>query len=700
MAHSPSALKPASPSNTHWEIVALAAILIVAACFRFYQLSEVPPGLTHDEANNAHDAAGVLAGVRPIYFPTGYGHEPLYTYLVALISVPSGVTNVTLRLTTALCGLGVVLSSYLLARRAFDRWVALATATGLALSFWPVFSHRQGLRSVTLPLLFVPAIFFLWRGFSKEGRFRDWALAGLFAGGTFYTYMASRAMSPAFVAFAIYLAIFHRAMWRRAWRGLLLMLFIAAAVTAPLAIYLTTHPGHEVRLRQLAEPLTQARQGNFRPLTGNLIEALKTFSFVGDTHPRYNLPGRPVFDSLTSIFFYMGLGLALWRWRQPAYAFLLLWLFAGLVPSLVTGAMTSVQRMMGAQPAVYLTLALGAVEAARWLRARGRLARWAVVAGVTMLVGLNAWLTYSDYFVTWAAEPDVREVYHTNLREIARYLDEQLDSGSIAISTEYPLAYHDPYVLEAISRRKDVAPRWFDGRGALVLPAGGTGARYVFPAAASLHPALHQVFLDGIEPVAVRPLGLRTKGKGQLRPDDINNAFAVYHLSLADRLAARLEATQDSPVFWSPEVEFKPGDPDQLRRPLVRPVDLGHQVAFLGYELDRERMAPGETLLLLTYWRVLTPPDVPAAIFCHLLDARSQVKGGQDRLDAPVAHWQPDDVVVQVHAVTLDTDAAPGIYQLEIGFYATGDFSRWPVFDSNAAVADRLLLHPIEVRAR
>lgn len=680
--------------------MALAAILIVAACFRFYQLSEVPPGLTHDEANNAHDAAGVLAGVRPIYFPTGYGHEPLYTYLVVLISLPTGVTDLTLRLTTALCGMGVIFGGYLLTRRAFDPWVALATAAGLAVSFWSVFTHRQGVRPITLPLLFLPAVFFLWRGLSGEGRLRDWVLAGLLAGGTFYTYMASRAMSPAFVAFAIYLAIFHRAMWRRAWRGLLLMLFIAAAVTAPLAIYLTIHPGHEVRLGQLAEPLTQARQGNLSPLIENLTAGLKVFSFAGDAHWRYNLPGRPIFDPLTSIFLYLGLGLAMWRWRQPAYAFLLLWLFTGLFPGLVTGAMNSSQRMMGAQPAVYLTVALAVVEVARWLWARGRLARWAVTAGATMLVGLNAWLTYSDYFVTWAAEPDVREVYHTNLREIARYLDEQLDTRSIAISTEYPLAYHDPYVLEAISRRKDITPRWFDGRGALVFPAGGTGARYVFLAAASLHPVLHQVFLDGIEPVAVRSLALWPKGKGQLRPDDINNAFAVYHLSLADQLAARLEAARDSPVFWSPEVEFKPGDPDQLRRPLVRPVDLGHQVAFLGYELDRARMAPGETLLLLTYWRVLTPPDVPAAIFCHLLDAHSQVKGGQDRLDAPVAHWQPDDVVVQVHAVTLDTDAAPGMYQLEIGFYATGDFSRWLVFDSNAAVADRLLLHPIEVRAR
>lgn len=675
--------------NTHWEILTQAAILILAAWFRLYQLSETPPGLTHDEANNAHDAAGVLSGIRPIYFSTGYGHEPLYTYLVALVSTPAGVTDFTLRLTTALCGMGVVLGSYLLARRAFDRWVALATAIGLAVSFWPVFSHRQGVRPVTLPVLFALAVYFLWRGLAEEGRLKDWMLAGLFAGGTFYTYLANRVMLPLFPVFAIYLALFHRAKWRRIWRGLLLTLIVAAAVAAPLVIHLATHPGTQVRLGQLEEPLAQARQGNLRPLVENAIDALKVFSFAGDTHWRYNLPGRPIFDPLTSVFLYLGLGLALWRWREPAYAFLLLWLFTGLFPALVTGAMNSSQRTMGAQPAVYLTLALGIVETARRLWMRGRPARWAAVAGITFLIGINAWQTYSDYFVTWAAEPDVREVYHTNLREIARYLDAQPDGGPVAISTEYPLAYHDPLILETILRRKDITPRWFDGRGALVIPAGGAEARYVFPAAVGLHPALHRTFFEGTKPVAVR----------QLHPDDINNAFAVYRLSLAEQLATRLETVQDNPVLWSTEVEFKPGDPDRLRHPLDWPVNLGRKVAFLSYELARTQMAPGETLLLLTYWRVLEPPDAPAVVFAHLLDAHSQVKRGQDRLDAPVAHWQPGDVVVQVHTLKLAADAAPGAYQLEIGFYATDDSTRWPVFDGDTAVADRLLLHPIEVRA-
>ncbi|UCC61415.1 MAG: glycosyltransferase family 39 protein [Anaerolineae bacterium] len=667
----------------------MAAILLVAGWFRFYQLNDLPPGLTHDEANNAHDAAGVLTGVRPLYFPTGYGHEPLYAYLVALVSAPTGVTDLTLRLTTALCGLAMIVGSYLLGRRAFDPGVALTAAAVLAISFWPVFSHRQGVRPVTLPLLFVFAVFFLWRGLSEEGQLSDWALSGLFTGGTFYTYLASRLMLASLVAFAVYLALFHRATWQRVRRGMSIMLIVAVAVITPLAAYLVTHPAQEVRVEQLVEPLTQARQGNLGPVVKNLIGALKVFSFAGDSHWRYNVPGRPIFDPLTSIFLYLGLGLTVWRWRQPAYAFLLLWLLTGLFPGLVTGAMNSTQRTMGAQPAIYLTLALGVVGTARWLWAQGHLMRWAVLAGLITLVLGNAWLTYRDYFVVWAAEPDAREVYHVNLREIARYLDKEPDRGPVAISTEYPSAYHDPYILEAILQREDLVPRWFDGRGALVIPVGGAEARYIFPAAASLHPALRQAFFNKSEPVVVR----------QLRSDDINYAFTVYRSSLSRHLTARLDVVKDNPVLRSSEIEFKLGDPDRLRHPLAWPVDLGHRASFLAYELEPAQLAPGETLQLLTYWRVLATPAAPAVIFVHLLDAHGQVKGAQDRLDAPVAHWQPGDVVVQVHAVRLDPSASAGTYQLEMGVYDTDDASRWPVFEGDVAVADRLLLKPIEVRA-
>jgi hypothetical protein len=52
-------------------------------------------------------------------------------------------------------------------RLAFNNRVALLTAAGLAVGFWPVMAARQGLRSITLPALFALALTFFWRGLQK-----------------------------------------------------------------------------------------------------------------------------------------------------------------------------------------------------------------------------------------------------------------------------------------------------------------------------------------------------------------------------------------------------------------------------------------------------------------------------------------------------------------------------------------------------
>ncbi|MCK4831583.1 MAG: glycosyltransferase family 39 protein, partial [Anaerolineales bacterium] len=106
----------------------LLLILLAAALLRLWQLDSVPPGLTHDEANNVHDAAAVLDGVRPIFFPVAQGKEPLYPYSVAALMAVLGRSPWVMRLTSATWGLLLVAATYSWVRRAFDTEVALLTA--------------------------------------------------------------------------------------------------------------------------------------------------------------------------------------------------------------------------------------------------------------------------------------------------------------------------------------------------------------------------------------------------------------------------------------------------------------------------------------------------------------------------------------------------------------------------------------------
>ena len=102
------------------EAVALFFILVVAAAFRVYQLGQIPPGITHDEADHGHDAIAILHGARPIYETVGYGREPLYDYVAAWLMPIFGPHYTTLRLASVLAGLLLIVVAHFWIRRAFD----------------------------------------------------------------------------------------------------------------------------------------------------------------------------------------------------------------------------------------------------------------------------------------------------------------------------------------------------------------------------------------------------------------------------------------------------------------------------------------------------------------------------------------------------------------------------------------------------
>ncbi|MBC7250307.1 MAG: glycosyltransferase family 39 protein [Anaerolineae bacterium] len=674
------------------EIVVLLAILLVATFFRVYRLGDVPPGLTHDEAANGHDAAGVLRGVRPLYFATNYGHEPLYCYLVAGISALSGgVNEITLRVTSALCGLGVLLASYALARRMFGVPTAIATAAGLAISFWPVSVSRQGLRSVTLPLLLVPAIYCFWRGIQARSRSKTWvwlAGGGVLAGGSFYTYMASRAMPLFFLALTLYLLIFHRERLSDRW-GVVAMFFVLMLIIAvPLFAYLRAHPGVEGRIGELSTALRELTRGNPRPLVHNIISGLGVFSFWGDPQWRYNLPGRPIFDPLSSLFFYGGVILALGRWRDPRYALLIGWLGVGMTPGLITGAEHNTLHLMAAQPAAYLLVSLSLIALGEWLWARRGLWRWLASLALMLLLVGTGWRTFRDYFLVWANEPDVREVYHANLRQVARDLDTLPVTGTVVVSTEYPTFWHDPYIFETVLRRKDLDVRWCDGRGGLLFPANGEEVHYVFSARADLDRAL----LADLEPSIL-------VSERELCPTDLNPWFRIYRWAGREQLAERITSLAGrSPVWISGEVSFAPEPSPGVRQELVLPVNFNDQVSLLAYRLNHTSLAPGETVELVTYWRAGGTFAQDLVLFVHLLDAQSQERGGLDVLHVPSTTWQAGDIVVQVHRFAVAPEATAGTHYLELGWYERSTLARLPVLASDGeAVADRLLLQPLDV---
>jgi hypothetical protein len=451
---------------------------------------------------------------------------------------------------------------------------------------------------------------------------------------------------------------------------------MAGALAAPHLL----DPNAWQRSSTLSGPLQAASQGDWQPLLTNVASTLGTFSFSGDSFVTYNLPGRPIFDPVVSLFFYGGIAFCLWRWKWPAFAFTLTWVLIGVSPSLALGEWTSTLHSKAAEAPILALPALGAVQVGRWINARFGL-RWvrAFVAGCVLWLAVVAASTGYDYFIRWGQSPAARAAYFHNLAAIIDYLNVTHYSGVVALSSPFPDLPLDPFIADLRLRRQDLSLRWFDARRALVFP-DATRSLLIVPPSTPL------------DPYFAERLNLQSVERVKLRPDDADPYFDVSVWDPNAMLARFIS---------SPARVVIAGD-----KPLSLPINFG-AVELVAYDLPTQTVAPGRIVTLVTLWRVLDPAALgplpthdygrAAVIFAHLLDAKNTVAGQEDRLDAPAWNWQPGDAFAQVLSIPIASTAPPGSYPLEVGIYTRESLTRLPVLVNGVAVDNRVLLPPVQV---
>jgi 4-amino-4-deoxy-L-arabinose transferase-like glycosyltransferase len=681
------------------EWAAITLILLLAAALRFWALGEVPPGLAHDEVANGLIARDILAGRHAIYFTAAYGHEPLYQYVQAASVALLGGHWLGLRWPSVAFGLLGIAGTYVLARRLFGVRVALLTIAWLAVSFWPLFYARVGVRAISLPLTAALAAYFLLKAIASPtspptrssvcrpagSGVANWLLAGLFLGLSLYTYMAARVLPFILVTFLIYSFLIY-APTPIPWSRLLAFLAVAVAVSAPLVIWLLAHPGAEYRVAEVGEPLTRLLAGDPSLVWQNVIANLKFFTVAGDPWPRQNLPGRPVFaDPVSAVLFLGGLLIALYRWRDPRYGFLLIWLGGSLVPSVVTSVAPSSIRDILGLVVVFVFPALALVEAGRWVERRmqdagcrmqdaGRrigasrflppASCFLLPASCLLLLAPCLFLTVRDYFFVWPGHDVVRFDYQADLTAVARRLDE-LPAGTPVTVAGLSVHTMDGPTLDLSTQRGVQDVRLCDTRETLVVPVvpGGRDAWLFVPEVVPFDVALEE----------------RLLGWGAVAEADPHSSFVGYRLSGDAALRRDLQ-----------RLETVAATPDGT--PVVLPFSFDGQLTFLGYEWLQQTFAPGDSAALLTFWRVETPSTVPLKVFVHLLEEPDASVAQHDGLGSPPHGWAADDLLVQKHMLSFPTDLSPGLYSPQLGVYNAPAGPRLPVAD-----ADRLSLPPVEV---
>jgi hypothetical protein len=425
----------------------------------------------------------------------------------------------------------------------------------------------------------------------------------------------------------------------------------------------------EERVDQLAEPIRQLRDGNPTPvLTLTRDTLLMPLGLKGDPRYLYNLSGRPIWEWPWAVLFVAGLGVALIRWKHPAYAMLLLWLGLGLLPGMVTPDAPNTIRTIAALPAVYLLASLPAGEIIRRVR------RWLVVAGVgialSALVAFHALSTWRD-MVLWAGDFETEWRYQTPLFSAAQVLDASPSDAPLCVST--PL-YTGLAVssMEAALTRDDLTVRWFLGDRALLFPGGKATCRYLYTDATQPDPMLAARWLEGY----------KTLESDEQRPDG-RPFYRFYQLP------------PDAAPSIEPGAVYAGVVPNV--QPLSMPVRFGDHIELVGYAWQSNEWHLDSEGVLLTVWRVLAPGDRALAIFAHLLDQEGAFVAGEDRLDVPAHTWQQRDLFVQVQRIRPPPDALPGEYWPEIGLYNRDTGGRLTVALDKEGVVDRILLAPVRL---
>lgn len=337
-----------------WLPATLGVLLVLSAVVRLYNLVENPPGFFADEASYGYNAYTILHtgrdefGARlPLFFKAfGEYKLPIYIYSQVPITALIGLSELSVRLTSAIYGTLTVAAIYLLVKSLFQRQgPALACAAVLAISPWHIFYSRTGLGEVIVwPFFFVLSLWLFMQGTRKPAY---WLLAGAAFGLTVYAYR------PAWVTLPPLLLLLTVLYFREAiqsWRFALAGVFLFAAIVAPLPMHLYSVDSDRAQEQSILE-LDLGTWGTFERFTdhyGRHFDRTFLFETTTEINMRHVVPGAEWVYVWQVPFMILGIAALLWKPTRPKIITLAVLAIYPLGTSLTQGSPSSSRSVLGA----------------------------------------------------------------------------------------------------------------------------------------------------------------------------------------------------------------------------------------------------------------------------------------------------------------------------------------------------------------
>ncbi len=380
-------------ANHRLEIALVAAIILVAAALRLYNLGGVPTGVFGDEAYLGLIARQIEHGNfmgAPFLGPGPWYNVPsMVSYLIVPGMWLLGDTSIAaLRFTTALSGVVTVFFMYLLLRLMFKGRTALIGASLLAVSDVQIQFSRYTQGTEQIATCWVICFYFLYKGLRTK-RYLDFVWSGLAAGFSLYLYPSSRLIAVLLVLMVGYLFVRRLSFVRDYWSHIAVCAFATLLMAAPILGYTLKYPTlFGERMQAVYVNYGGAAQETFQrwgiplptdpPYTGaagplsvaavqNVIknwnqgwskmlwsQTRVTYLVLNATADRdyFYTTGLPLLNPTEAILTILGMAYFLWRWRDPRYMLFNIWFWPGMfIAVAMTVGAPDVLRLAGLPPA-------------------------------------------------------------------------------------------------------------------------------------------------------------------------------------------------------------------------------------------------------------------------------------------------------------------------------------------------------------
>lgn len=399
-------------SRPRRSLFALAVVLILclAAATRLPALGRIPFGINADEGDQAAVSLSILRShdVTPLFGVGWYHISIVYFRLLAAVMGVFGATVAGARMFGALAGIVTVGLVLWLGVKHFGRRAGLLAGL-LAASLGPAlqFSRETTCAGPTATLWAASGLLFLEA--ARTGRAWAWILSGLAGGFSLYFYPTGRLWSVFALLFVIcLLATAPRGTRTKIFAGALLGALAALVIGAPFLYRAYVNPNwFVVRARETSVfvssnlsrlPYIHPDWPTARVLLAQLEHSIGIFNRFPDGNFFWPT-GKPILPPVLSALTITGLFASLWRVRDPRFALLSAWFWAGFVGVVVTVETPNLHRMATAVPVLAIFAALVLDEGARrfaepFRERRGRSAVAGLVAAAALALAARELVFY------------------------------------------------------------------------------------------------------------------------------------------------------------------------------------------------------------------------------------------------------------------------------------------------------------------